>query len=81
MAGMLVQLDSRKRVSLAKIAKFDTYVVDVQPSGRIVLEPAVVLTPSEAEIIGDTQLWDRVEQRMAANGPTSPRKPRRSRAA
>lgn len=39
----LKQLDSRKRIALAGIAKHEVYRVEVEPSGRIILNPQVVL--------------------------------------
>lgn len=78
MSIQLAQLDSRKRVSLAKIATADTYIVTAEPSGRIVLEPAVVMTEAEAHFLGDSGLRERVASREAAGGPSSPRRPRLS---
>lgn len=37
------QLDNRKRIALAGIALHDIYQVQVEPSGRIILHPAVVV--------------------------------------
>lgn len=40
-------LDSRKRLNLATIATRDSYSVTREANGRIILEPAVVLTEDE----------------------------------
>jgi len=41
------KLDSRKRINLATIATTDTYKVTREPSGRIILEPVVLVTEQE----------------------------------
>lgn len=78
MATQLLQLDTRKRVSLAKIATADNYIATTEASGRIILDPAVVMTEVEASLMADPELREQVESRMAANGPTTPRRQRRS---
>lgn len=78
MSAQFAQLDTRKRVSLAKIATADSYMITAEPSGRIILEPAVVMTQTEAQLMADGALRERVAQREAADGPTSPRRPRRA---
>lgn len=45
---MLLELDSRRRASLGRIAKHAFYFVRVEEDGTIVLTPALVMTPQEA---------------------------------
>ncbi|WP_454140727.1 hypothetical protein [Microbacterium lacticum] len=52
----LIQVDGRKRVSLGKLAKHDQYLVTEDADGRIVLEPAVVLTVAEKNFLQDPEL-------------------------
>ncbi len=43
----IAQLDSRKRLNLASLASSDIYLVTAEPSGRIILEPAAVISRLE----------------------------------
>lgn len=79
MGIQLVQLDTRKRVSLAKIATANSYIVTTEPSGRMIFEPAVVMTELEAQLLGDSKLRKKIAARVEANVPTSPRRSRRPR--
>ncbi|AGC60999.1 hypothetical protein MULP_00970 [Mycobacterium liflandii 128FXT] len=46
----LIELDSRRRAALAKIALHDTYLVDRAPDGTITLTPAVVRSMLEDKL-------------------------------
>lgn len=46
----LIELDSRRRAALAKIALHDTYLVDRAPDGTITLTPAVVRSVIEDKL-------------------------------
>ena len=72
------ELDARKRVNLAKVATATSYLITAEPGGRIVLEPAVVMTESEAAIIADPQIRSQYTAAIASEQPLSPRPPRRS---
>jgi hypothetical protein len=50
MAEMLIELDSRRRASLAKIALHDRYFVDVASDGTITLTPVVVRSVLEDKL-------------------------------
>ena len=39
----VLEVDSRGRVTLGKLAEHDLYLVTVEPGGTIVLHPAVVI--------------------------------------
>ena len=45
---LLVTLDSRRRLSLGKLATHSHYFVRVDEDGVIILTPAVVMTSAEA---------------------------------
>ena len=47
-AGTLLELDTRRRISLGQIAKHDRYLAVAEADGTIVLTPAVVMTEAEA---------------------------------
>jgi hypothetical protein len=50
MRETLIELDSRRRASLAKVALHDRYLVDVAPDGTLTLTPAVVRSVIEDKL-------------------------------
>lgn len=66
-------LDSRKRINLATIADRSEYKVTKEPGGRIVLDPAVVLTEDELAVLSDQSVWTAAERA----GRSSEKRPRR----
>lgn len=46
----LLELDSRRRISLGSLAEHDRYLVEVEEDGVIVLTPAVVMSAAEARL-------------------------------
>jgi hypothetical protein len=56
----LVSVDERKRVTLGSLATHEQYLVTVFDDGRIVFEPAVVITAAEQRAADDAELWARV---------------------
>ena len=56
----VVRPDGRHRVSLGGLVRDTQYKVTVGDGGRILLEPAVVLTETEARLAGDDGFWERV---------------------
>ena len=61
----LIELDSRRRASLAKLAKHDRYLASEEADGTIVLVPAVVITELEARFRANPALVAQVEDNMA----------------
>ncbi len=61
----LIELDSRRRASLAKLAKHDRYLASEEPDGTIVLVPAVVITELEARFRANPELVAKVKDNMA----------------
>ena len=45
--AQLVELDSRRRISLGQLARHDRYIVTQEPDGTLVLTPAVVMADPE----------------------------------
>lgn len=58
---VLVHADRRGRLSLSGIVRPDEqYKVSADSRGRILLEPAVVLTETEFSVMNDEAFWSRV---------------------
>jgi hypothetical protein len=64
-AGTLARLDGRKRVSLSAFATTDTYLITRGDHGRIILDPAVVLTAEEHALLEDAGVRASVERSRA----------------
>jgi len=62
MNGTLVQVDTRKRVSLGNMAHHNQYLVREEPDGTIIFEPAVVLTQAERAFLSDPSLVEALEK-------------------
>lgn len=75
--SVLVELDSRRRASLAKIATHDRYLVHEEPGGVLVLEPAVVLTEAELRFQQNPELAAQVADALAHPEQAVPRRRRR----
>jgi hypothetical protein len=59
MNEILIELDSRRRASLANFARHDRYLADVAPDGTITLTPAVMRSILEDKL---RQIPDYIEQ-------------------
>ena len=75
----LIELDSRRRASLAKLAKHDRYLASEEHDGTIVLVPAVVITELESRFRANPDLVAQVKDNMA-HPERRVRHPRPSRA-
>jgi hypothetical protein len=78
MTQTLIQVDTRKRISLGSLAHHDQYLVTEEEDGRIILEPAVVLTVAERNFLSDPTLTAALERANA--NPDARRTRARSRA-
>lgn len=56
----IAQLDSRKRLNLAPYAPADLYIVTAEPSGRITLEPASVISRLEQDVLNNPKIMAEV---------------------
>ena len=63
----LVEKDSRGRLSLGSVLTSDRYLVSCDAHGRVVLEPAVVLTAAEERLLADSAF--RADMTIAATEP------------
>ncbi len=66
---ILFQKDSRGRLALGKIADAERYLVFREANGRIVMEPAVVLTATEERLLRDPDFVERMT--AAASEPAA----------
>ena len=67
-ASFLVEKDSRGRLSLGQVLTEQRYLVTVDRSGRVILEPAVVMTRTEERLLADPAF--RSAMTTAASEPT-----------
>ena len=65
MTTMLLEVDTRRRISLGALATADRYLVDVDEDGIITLSPAVVMTEMEARLMARPDILAQVEQSRA----------------
>jgi hypothetical protein len=65
---ILLEVDSRRRISLGSLAKHDRYLVEVSEDGVIVLTPAIVMPATEAAARMD-EFLDHPESGIRWSGP------------
>lgn len=70
MLSTFTTLDSRKRINLASIATRESYTVTREASGRIILDPAVVLTEVELAALQNGEVRQMVAKSRATGGRT-----------
>lgn len=58
----LLEVDSRRRISLGALATHDRYLVDVEHDGTIVLTPAVVISVAEARLHAAPETSRRIDE-------------------
>jgi hypothetical protein len=76
---MVIEVDSRRRVSLGRLGHHDTYLATEQPDGTITLEPAVILTEAEHAFLQNTNLRKQIEDNRAHPERRQPRPARRAK--
>jgi hypothetical protein len=62
---VVIEVDSRRRVSLGKLGHHDTYLATEQPDGTITLEPAVILTEAEHAFLQNMELRRQIDHNRA----------------
>ena len=65
MTTMLLEVDTRRRISLGALATAARYLVGVDEDGIVTLSPAVVMTEMEARLMARPDILARVEQSRA----------------
>lgn len=64
--GVLVELDSRRRAALGRLAHHDRYLVTEEPDGTLIFTPAIVMTDMEAKLLrNNPELVRQLEEKMA----------------
>lgn len=63
----LVELDSRRRITLGRLGKpeHDRYLVNEEPDGTLVLTPAVVMSAHEAALLRHPELVEQIKSDQA----------------
>ena len=61
----LVQKDSRGRIALGSVLGDSQYIVNVEPNGTIILEPAVIMSRHEDELRKQPAILDQVMAGLA----------------
>jgi hypothetical protein len=60
----IVKIDSRKRITLGAAATAENYRMTVLPNGRIILDPAVVITEVERDYLANTEARAAVDRAL-----------------
>jgi hypothetical protein len=61
-AQNVLEVDSRRRISLGSLAEHDRYLVDVDEDGTIVLTPAVVMSAAQARLLAAAGTSRRIDE-------------------
>lgn len=64
----LLELDNRKRASLARFTEATRFTVEVEPTGTITLTPATVMNSAEAALLRNPEVRDLIKEQMLAHG-------------
>ena len=57
----VLEVDSRRRISLGALATHDRYLVEVEDDGTIVLTPAVVMSVAQANLMAAPATSDQID--------------------
>jgi hypothetical protein len=58
----LLEVDSRRRISLGQLAEHDRYLVEVEEDGTIILTPAVVMPAAQARLLAATDTSRHIDE-------------------
>jgi hypothetical protein len=58
----VLEVDSRRRISLGALAEHDRYLVDVEEDGTIVLTPAVVMSAAQARLLAAAETSRKIDE-------------------
>ena len=72
----MLEVDSRRRISLGPLAEHDRYLVDVEEDGTIVLTPAVVMSAAQARLLAAPVGGSEQPKPAPAPKPARPAAPR-----
>lgn len=57
----LLEVDTRRRISLGPLAEHDRYLAQVEEDGVIILTPAVVMSAAEARLYAATETSRKID--------------------
>ncbi len=63
--AVLVTVQGRGRITLGKLADHDRYLVHREPDGTLILEPAEVMSLTEARLLADRELLEVVAKNIS----------------
>jgi hypothetical protein len=69
----VLEVDSRRRISLGLLAEHDRYLVEVEEDGTIVLTPAVVMSAAQARLFAAVETSRKVDEFLDHPGTGSRR--------
>jgi hypothetical protein len=58
----VLEVDSRRRISLGPLAAHDRYLVEVEEDGTIVLTPAVVMSAAQARLLAAVETSRKIDE-------------------
>lgn len=76
--GILLEVDSRRRLNLNKVGRHERYTAVEHDDGSITLTPAIILSPADLQYLQDPELQDLVAKAQERAG-TTVRRERRTR--
>lgn len=68
--GILLEVDSRRRLNLTKLGRHDRYTAVEHEDGSITLTPAIILSPAELHYLHDGEIQDVVAEAQRNIGST-----------
>jgi hypothetical protein len=68
--GVLLEVDSRRRLNLNKIGRHDRYTAVEHEDGSITLTPAIILSPADLHYLGDNEIQGFVSDAQENTGRT-----------
>lgn len=74
--GILLEVDSRRRLNMAKLGRHDRYTAVEHEDGSITLTPAIILSPAELHYLSDREIQDLVGKAQQNTGNSLRRKRR-----
>jgi hypothetical protein len=58
----LLEVDSRRRISLGALAEHDRYLVEVEADGTIVLTPAIVMSAAQVRLLAAAETSRKIDE-------------------
>lgn len=68
--GILLEVDSRRRLNLSKVGRHERYTAVEHEDGSITLTPAIILSPADLHYLKDREIQDLVAKAQKNTGTT-----------